>query len=131
MMQETSLETARCKIRLVFPRGDVLHFVVDGHIDVEAMQFMISSTEQALERTGRIWIFNDWWEVNGYDSRSRQMLTEKVRSLGDHIAASHILVKSGIVAMGVTVANFFLNQSQTAHSDRGSFEKALEQVLSS
>ena len=125
-----SFENAACSIKVSFPRHDIVLFEISGYLDVEGANYAIQQTDKLVERNSRVWVFNDWTELRGYDSQSRQMLTVRTKELGDKIVGSHILVKSSIVAMGVSVANFLLNQSQIAHSKKESFENALQGVLS-
>ena len=128
-MIDENFSTTRCKVDFSLPRQDVVLFVVEGFLDVESTSFIIEKTNEALAITQSVWVFNDWYKVTGYDSKSRQMLTQGSETDAERITGSHILVKSSIVAMGVAVANFLLNQSQTAHSDRTSFEDALKKLL--
>src|SRR5437667_12477903 len=91
----------RCHARRYRLAGDVLYFTVEGYLDLEAARHIMKWTDEAVADRPQH-IFHDWEELQGYDSESREELTEYVSRLGLRILSTLILVRSSIVAMGVT-----------------------------
>src|SRR5262249_3247489 len=76
-------------------------------------------------------VFNDFELGTGYDSEVRARLTAwHLRNTGK-LKEIHILVRPGLIAMGVTVANLATGGRFVVYTDRSAFEWALAGVLTS
>ena len=76
--------------------------------------------------------FQDYGEMSGYDSESRILLTRWCTQHVADIGAVHVLVKSRMVAMGVTTASMALalvGVRLTPYSNRAEFERARRAFL--
>ena len=100
---------------------------VTGHLDVQLAQRIIDFAEP-LYALGSVAGFHDWFEMTGYDSQSRIVLTRWVLS---HRAQSRLFigVRSKLVAMGVSVANLALGNLIEVHASMAPLECALEKLL--
>lgn len=106
-----------------------LRFVLSGLLTEEGARQIVAATTAALEACGTVHVFHDWEAVANYDTSARKELTAYVDSVKDRISSSHILVRSSLVAMGVSVANVVLRQRLVAYSRRDRFEAALKQSV--
>lgn len=77
---------------------------------------------------GRLEIFHDWSGMTGYDPEARKLLTEwNVRHSGD-VQQVHMLVKSRVIAMGVSVSSLVAGRDFAAYSDRHLWERPLAEL---
>lgn len=111
------------------PAPHVEYLIASGYARAEAANHIIAQRKRILEECGKIALFDDLENLEGYDSTVRLKLTTWSRENRSKIVAFHILTRSRIVAMGVTVANLALGGSIRPHLDRRSFEEALEEQI--
>ena len=96
-----------------------------GHLDLAHAQHMMAAVDR-LRHTGRpVDAFNDWQAMESYDHEARLALTDWVRRIRPSFRSLHILQRSKIVSMGVSVANLALGGLLRAYTDRDSFQRAL------
>ena len=74
-------------------------------------------------------LFADWYEMTGYDSRARFVLTDWMLDLRPRVGECHFLVKSRLVAMGVAVANIALGGLFRITSDKAAYRRAHDAAL--
>jgi hypothetical protein len=122
-----SLQGARGRVSVWQVAPGVYASEVTGHLDVKMAQRIIDFAEP-LYALGSVAGFHDWFEMTGYESRSRIALTQWV--LG-HRAKSRLFigVRSKLVAMGVSVANLALGDLIEVHASLATLEEALDGVL--
>jgi hypothetical protein len=120
---ELVTDRGRLSIREVAP-GVVLT-VFAGHGSMEVAEALIEYFERMIERYGSIAIFDDWEAAQGYDSEVRICLTDWTKRHFDSLRTTTVLVRSKILAMGLSVANLALRRPVTVTNDRKSFERAL------
>jgi hypothetical protein len=73
--------------------------------------------------------FHEWSELPNYDSNARKRLTEWVLQQRSNMVEHHILVRSKLLAMGVSTASMLIGGHViTSYTDRASFERALQHV---
>ena len=97
----------------------------EGYARAEHIDFVIESRERILRECGKLAIFDDLEDLRGYDSDVRTRLTAWSRANRPKIVAFHILLRSKIVAMGVSLANMAIGGAIVAHTNRTAFEQAL------
>lgn len=98
----------------------------DGYAQAVHVDLILEKRDQILAECGRIAIFDDLETLDGYDSGVRVRLTAWSNEHRSKIVAFHILTRSRLVAMGVTVANLALGGHIQAHTRRAAFEAALQ-----
>ncbi|MEM1417740.1 MAG: hypothetical protein AAGH15_22770 [Myxococcota bacterium] len=106
----------------------VLHFVATGKLTTP-MAERIAAFSDARTTPG-LASFHDWWRIGAYDSKARYLLTRwAVENLAD-LQAAHILTRSRLVKMGVSVANISVGGIGRLHEGSESFEQALHAAMS-
>src|SRR5690606_35425297 len=85
----------------------------------------LRSLERVLAARPGLLSFCDWYDMEGYDSDARMALTQWTYAHRSEFAAIHILLRSKLVAMGVSVANLALGGFMTVHSARAPFDRAM------
>ncbi len=78
---------------------------------------------------GPLHLFADLGAMNNYDSGLRTELTAGFLPARERIASFPILLRSKLVAMGVSVANLALGGLVQTMDDRERFKKALDSAL--
>jgi hypothetical protein len=99
--------------------------ILSGYVDDPLAEKVISETV-ALAGRGAVTAFFDTAEMSGYTTRLRTGMTDAVKK---HALAVHVLVRSKIVAMGVSIANLALGGTVKSYSDLKSFDTQLQAVL--
>jgi hypothetical protein len=96
---------------------------VSGHADLDcALHLMRAFDRIAAITLGALDAFHDWEAVTGYESIVRQELA-RWSEVHEKAGEVHVLVRSRLVAMGVSVANVALGGMIQVYSDRAKFEK--------
>jgi len=75
-------------------------------------------------------IFHDWEGMEAYATESRTQMTEQARRLLRQVNSFTVLTRSKLVRMGVSMANLVLGGRIQAVTERGEFERALDQAVS-
>ncbi len=106
-----------CRVPVVIVR-------VDGHAREEIVSPILSTLEEAMHR-GPVAVFDDWEGVTGYDPVVRIRMTDWTRQHGGGISATHILLASKLLSMGVSLATRAAGLPVTVHDGRFEFERVL------
>jgi len=119
------IEHARGRVELT-SRGDVLATVASVHIVVGDARALTQFVEAVRRKHTSVRIFHDWEAVSGYDSEARVHLTRWTLSAPrEALAECHVLVRSRLVAMGVSTAALalrVLDVPLSSYSVRAEFE---------
>jgi hypothetical protein len=114
--------TATGALEMWYPAPGVVADRIVGHLDLElARRFTERLTVKMAG--GRIHVFSDWERMEGYDSAVRMELTAWALRRRSGFAGIHALVRSRLVAMGLSVANVALGNFMQAYTDRAVFER--------
>jgi hypothetical protein len=97
-----------------------------GHGSLELAGAIQREMTPILEQNGRSIVFADWWDMTGYDSTARVELTAWMAKMRPRMSAFHVLVRSRLVAMGVSVANLALGGWIRSYSLRPPFLGAMQ-----
>ncbi len=125
---EESWTSERGKLTLRSPLPHVLVVRVEGEFQFSLVPYYKTPIDRAIAQGIFIHVFNDWWEMSGYDAETRVDLTNWTLPIRRKVN-SHILLRSKIVALGVSAANFALGGALNVHTDRASFDAALNKSL--
>lgn len=101
----------------------------EGYARAAYIDMVLESRDLIVREQGKIAIFDDLAEMRGYDSDVRARLTEWSRRHRNQIVDFHILVRSKIVAMGVSLANLAIGGHIQAHTSRTEFDAALARAI--
>lgn len=119
------ISDGRGVITVRYPAPHVELIRCEGHARAEHIDEVLASRDRIVEKLGKIAIFDDLEDMRGYDSDVRSKLTAWSRAHRPDIVAFHILLRSKIVAMGVSLANRAIGGSIVTHTRRAEFEEAL------
>lgn|GEM_PF-1825367 len=70
----------------------------------------------------KIQLFQQWWAMTGYDSKSRSLLTQVMVPILKHYEEITFLLQSRIVQMGVAVANVALEARLQSMTDPAAYQ---------
>jgi hypothetical protein len=117
------------EIRLDEPATGLLHTRMIGHASPEMARFIVAGGERIMEGGGLMTAFHDWADATGYDTESRQLLTDWGVRRRAQIERVHLLVRSRFLQMGVAVASLVLRGMLVSHPDRDHFDSAMRDEI--
>lgn len=121
--------TSRGVLDVRTPASDVVTRRFEGYATIELIEPAVRHLETLIESGMRPLVFDDFELGTGYDSDVRAKLTSwHLRNPGK-LKEVHILVRPGLVAMGVTVANLATGGRFVVYTDRSTYEWALAGAL--
>jgi hypothetical protein len=122
---ETRWAGPRTQVRLWSPvRGVVVHSVV-GHFTLDAAKVVMEGIAKVWGEKAPVSAFNDWLGMDGYDSEARIALTDFVFASRRQFDSIHILLRSKLVSMGVSVADLALGGMIQAYTEPQPWKEAL------
>ena len=95
-----------------------------GYLSLEMAQVIVSHSALPV-RAQQMDSFNCWFEMTGYDSAARNLLTQTARA-NAHPGKLHIGTRSKLVAMGVSVANLVLGGRIQHHGSLADMQAAFD-----
>ena len=113
------------------PAPGILFGVVRGRLSLAMAEQWIAAIAPRLKGANVLTGFHDWEQMKGYDSSARYALTRFLLATHRQQPA-HILVASGMVAMGVAAASLTLavaGVTLTSYSSRAKFDSALQRSI--
>jgi hypothetical protein len=116
---------ARGTLEITTVRPGVVLQRFRGHALPPMADAIAERLEHELARFDRIVVFDDWEEATGYESEVRIRLTAWTQRHLDRIPETHILVRSRLLAMGISVANLAVGNKLLAYTSREAFEAML------
>jgi len=120
---------ARYDLELWMPKPYVVVVRGRGHATGQHVDRVIEWRERALKSGRSIVLFDDLEKMPTYDSEVRIRLTAWVATHRTRIEAMHILLRSKMARMGVSVANLALGGFIKAHIQRDEFERELKRYI--
>jgi hypothetical protein len=124
-----SFVTERGRYEHWIPAAGVVLERVSGHADGEIARVLIERLAEVLEETSPMSLFFDFEELESYDAAARSQLTGWTKAHQAELRMVHVLVRSRLVATGVSVANVALGGFMRSHTERPRFEAALKLEL--
>src|SRR5688500_8424523 len=79
--------------------GTILCAAVQGQLTLPIADRLRALGDDAIARAGKLWIFQDWSEMTGYESRCRTELTDWAVAHDDAIRSVHVFTNQKIVRM--------------------------------
>jgi hypothetical protein len=113
-------------LRLWIPAPNVFFVTMRGQGQGRVMK---PFSQAAPPPTAKHFLFYDLWELESYESELRKQMTSWVMERRSLVAEMHVLLRSKLVSMGVSVANLALGGIITTHTQRAPFQKAFDRVL--
>lgn len=124
----TAWEARRGRLGLWVPCPTLLVIAIDRHGHAEFAS-QILAAYRTLDPKSPLYVFADLGSMTNYDTGLRTELTAGFLPDRPRIAAFHVLLRSKIVAMGVTVANLALGGFVDIYDDQPRFKAALDASL--
>jgi hypothetical protein len=122
-------ESARGRLTITYPARSVMLFTYGGHLTADVVPFVDASVHRTLKAGIRPHFFVDLERVGGYDSEYRHAIVRWGRRVETDVEGWFFLVRSRIVAMGVTLSTLRLGAPVKATAKRSEFEAAMQRVL--
>jgi hypothetical protein len=113
---------ARGRFAISLVHGQVVLLSMQGHIDDDLSDKVVAECEAMWRQGGRFGFF-DTGMLAGYASRLRTGMTELVKRTNLEV---HVLVRSKLVAMGVSIANMALGGTVHSYNDTRAFDAQIE-----
>jgi hypothetical protein len=102
----------------------------EGHMTDDHCAFIEDYSEARIrEYHGTLYVFHDWMEMTGYDTKTRLRLTAWAVAHRKAYEEVHVAARSRIIAMGVHVANLALGGVMRFHTGIAALEVELARVL--
>jgi hypothetical protein len=120
-------DRGECRLRRLGPR--VMRAEFTGHIELSVADPLVKELEGFFGNGNDLYFFSDSELMTGWDSGFREKVTECIHRHLARVESCHVLVRSRIVAMGVSVSGLLLGGKLRAHNSRTAFESAMQQAL--
>lgn len=110
------------------PARTLLVTRVEGLFTVEGGLAVVAAFRRTVAEDGRAVVLHDWELMTDYDAEARIGLTRAAIELIRSVDASHLLVRSRVVAAAVNAANLVL-QILEVHNSRADFHAVVREAL--
>lgn len=119
-------ESARERLTISYPARSVILFSYGGHLTADGVPFVDVSVDRVLKAGIRPHLFVDLEHVSGYDTEYRHAIGRWARRVETDVEGWFFLVRSRIVAMGVTLSTLRARAPIKATAKRSEFEAAMQ-----
>ncbi|WP_050428892.1 hypothetical protein [Chondromyces crocatus] len=118
------------EIQIFYPAPGVLYTRAEGQADLECAQHAMQAFDRvAAATTEKVAVFHDWEGITAYTAEVRSTYTKWSKGHVERLAGVHILIRSRMVAMAVTLVSAAVGGVITAHYDRNAFEKLRAETI--
>jgi hypothetical protein len=117
--------TARGSVRIDRIDERLVHMIMRGMLVEQDGVLVARWLDECLPAARAATLFFDLDELDSYESPVRKLAQRVLKRHEDRWTSIHALVRSRIVAMGVSVANTLLGGRIEIHRDRAAFDRAL------
>jgi len=115
-------------VAIWLPAPTLLVVRLSGHGEAQFARPILEAFDK-LEKSSAAHLFFDAEELDNYESSLRVELTGRLFPERARLTSFHVLVRSKLVAMGVSVANLALGGIVNSTSDRKRFKARLDACL--
>jgi hypothetical protein len=120
---------ARARLHLERPVRGVVVTRVDGFASVDVGRRIIGFVDSAIADGEIPTVFHDWELASGYEPALRPMFTDWYRLVKAKTGGVHVLTRSKLVSMGVSLVAMATGSDIAAYRERVAFEKALADAV--
>ncbi len=121
--------TDRGLLRLERPLAGIVLTRVEGFAGVELGDRIISWVDSAIEDGETPAVFHDWELATGYEPAVRPRFTEWYMRIRRSVGAIHVLARSKLVTMGVSLVSLATGSEIFAYRERLLFTKAFDAAV--
>jgi hypothetical protein len=119
----------RERLSITYPARRVMLFTYGGHLTADGVPFVDASVDRVLKAGIRPHLFVDLEQISGYDTEYRQAIGQWARRVEIDVEGWFFLVRSRIVAMGVTLSTLRARAPIKATAKRSEFDAALQAAV--
>lgn len=117
------------RLTITYPARGVMLFTYGGHLTADVVPFVEVSVDRVLKAGIRPHFFVDLEKVSGYDSEYRLAMKPWALRVETQVEGWFFLVRSRIVAMGVTLSTLRSRAPIKATAKRSEFEAAMQKAV--
>lgn len=121
----TRLSTEKGSVTYAFPKPDVVVARYAGILTVELFRGMDEVLARRLALRPSLRLYVDLGDIEHYEPAFREGWAGWFRAHRAQTAALHVLFRSRLVGIGLTVISVALGASITTYSDRAAFERVV------
>jgi hypothetical protein len=121
--------TDRGVLHLERPTAGIVTTRVEGFAAVELGVRIMAWVNAALDDDETPTVFHDWELATGYEPALRPRFTAWYLRVRSRVAGVHVLTKSKLVAMGVSLVSLATGNDIVGYRERPPFTKALDATL--
>ncbi len=111
------------------PAEGVLLFVETGYLVGTRAPLIQKALDDELRAHQELIIFVDGEQLRGYDPPIRTVPSDWLKKHAAQVVCQHMLVRSQVAKMGLSVARLVLGALVEGHTERSTFERALEDAV--
>lgn len=119
----------RGELAIQRPAPGVLLFIEKGYLVGARGEPIIAAMERELKVASKLTLFVDGEHLEGYDPPIRTMPTDWLKKNAARVECQHMLVRSQIAKMGLSVAGLVLGAVIKGYTSRRAFEQALRDAI--
>ncbi len=123
------IELPHCTLFLVSPAPGLLATRVEGMGSLLLVEHIIAFGNSLMKGGTPIRIFHDFSRMTGYRTEARKLIVDWGVENRTLIVETHVLFRSKVVAMGVSLATSLLGNQLTGYSQRQPFEAVLQDAV--
>ncbi|MCS6899211.1 MAG: hypothetical protein RMJ98_03970 [Myxococcales bacterium] len=120
---------ARGELIIQRPAPGVLLYIEKGYLEGSRGELIVAGMDRELKFAPKLTIFVDGEHLEGYDPPVRTMPTDWLKKNTARVDSQHMLVRSQIAKMGLSVAGLVLGAVIKGYTERRPFEQALQAVV--
>lgn len=126
---EQAWKSDRGSLRIRRPLPEVLVFIEEGHLDGAFASLIAEASNNALKCPEPLHLFVDAYDLVSYTPDVRKGPTDWLMANRSRVAVQHMLVRSKITKMGLSVASLALGGLLKGHASRATFRLALDETV--
>lgn len=118
-------------LRVWIPAPSVFATRIEGRAVTGFTGVIIRMAEQEIAAGRRLLVFHDWEEARSYEPAAREKIVAWTETIRPQWDGSHILFRSSLVAMAVSVSSLLFGEKVTSYSSRKNWQRALDVACAS
>ena len=126
---ESAWKSTRGLLRIQRPLKQVVVFIEEGHLDSDFAPLIADASNTALKCGLPLHLFVDAYDLIGYAPSVRKGPTDWLMEHKARVEVQHMLVRSKLTKMGLSVASLAVGGILKGYSSRASFRLALDETL--